>query len=77
MILDMEITRSGETGEVRISDYSYVPIYRYESEMGEVRLLRIREALAAYESSSIDAVTPEDYEARKSALTRIEDRVNG
>lgn len=77
VILDMEITRSGETGEVRISDYSYVPIYRYESEMGEVRLLRIREALAAYESSSIDAVTPEDYEAMKSALTRIEDRVNG
>lgn len=77
VILDMEITRSGETGEVRISDYSYVPIYRYESEMGEVRLLRIREALAAYENSSIDAVTPEDYEAMKSALTRIEDRVNG
>jgi poly-gamma-glutamate synthesis protein (capsule biosynthesis protein) len=77
VILDMEITRDGKNGAVKITDYSYVPIYRYESEFGEVRLLRIREALAAYESSSIDAVTPEDYEAMKNALARIENRVNG
>lgn len=77
VILDMEITRDGNTGAVRISNYSYVPIYRYESETGEVRLLRIREALAAYENRSINAVAPEDYEAMKSALERIESRVNG
>ena len=77
VILDMEITKDGETGAVRISNYSYVPIYRYESETGEVRLLRIREALAAYENRSINAVAPEDYEAMKSALERIESRVNG
>ncbi|MBQ2893371.1 MAG: CapA family protein [Oscillospiraceae bacterium] len=77
VILDMEITRSGETGQVRITGYDYVPIYRYESETGAVRLLRIREAMAAYENSSIDAVTPEDYAAMKNALERIESRVNG
>jgi len=77
VILDMEITRSGETGEVKITGYDYVPIYRFESETGQVKLLRIREAMAAYENSSIGAVTPEDYEAMKNALARIEDRVEG
>lgn len=77
VILNMEITRSGATGQVSITGYDYVPIYRYESESGEVRLLRIREALTAYENSSIDTVTPEAYEAMKNALTRIDSRVNG
>ena len=77
VILDMEITRSGKTGAVKISNYSYTPIYRYEDEAGNVRLLRIREALTAYENRSINAVTAEDYEAMKTALSRIESRVNG
>jgi poly-gamma-glutamate synthesis protein (capsule biosynthesis protein) len=77
VILDMEITRSGDTGKVSITGYDYVPIYRYESETGQVKLLRIREALEAYENSSINAVTPEDYAAMKTALERIDSRVNG
>jgi poly-gamma-glutamate synthesis protein (capsule biosynthesis protein) len=77
VILDMEITRDGKTGAVKITDYSYVPIYLYENEAGQLRLLRIREALAAYENSSINSVTPEDYAAMKNALERIESRVNG
>lgn len=77
VILDMEITRDGQTGAVKITGYSYVPIYLYENESGQLRLLRIREAMEAYENSSIDAVTPEDYQAMKTALTRIESRVNG
>ena len=77
VILDLEITRSGKTGAVKISNYSYTPIYRYEDEAGNVRLLRIREALTAYENRSINAVTAEDYEAMKTALSRIESRVNG
>ncbi len=77
VILDMEITRSGKTGAVAISGFSYEPIYRAESEEGDVRLLRIRQAITAYENRSIDAVSAEDYEAMKTALTRIESRVNG
>ena len=77
VLLDLEITRSGATGEVSITGYDYVPIYCDERETGEMRLLRIREALASYESYSIDAVTAEDYEAMKTALARIESRVNG
>ena len=77
VILDMEITKDGNTGAVKISGYSYTPIYRYEDDAGNVRLLRIKEALTAYENRSINAVTAEDYEAMKTALSRIESRVNG
>ncbi len=77
VLLDLEITRSGETGAVAITGYDYVPIYRFENETGQVKLLRIREALTAYENYSIDSVAPEDYEAMKNALTKIENRVNG
>ncbi len=77
VILDMEITRSGTTGAVAITGYDYVPIYHYETEDGQIKLLRIREAMKAYENHSIDSVTAEDYEAMKNALTKIEKRVNG
>lgn len=77
VLLDLEITRNGRTGQVRISGYSYTPIYRYEDPDGNVRLLRIRETLAAYENRYIDAVPETVYESMKSALARIEDRVEG
>ena len=75
IILDLEITKDGKTGKVSISDYSYTPIYRYVDEEGDVRLLRIKEALAAYENLCIDAVSQEVYESMKTALARIEARV--
>lgn len=77
ILLDLEITRNGKSGQVRISGYSYTPIYRYEDAEGNVRLLRIREAMAAYENRYIDAVTEDVYESMKNALARIEDRVEG
>ncbi|MBQ6997793.1 MAG: CapA family protein [Oscillospiraceae bacterium] len=77
VILDMEITRSGATGEVSVTGFDYVPVYHYENEAGQIRLLRIRESIEAYENYSIDTVTAEDYAAMKSALTKIENRVNG
>ena len=77
VLLDLEITRSGETGAVSISGYSYTPIYRYEDETGNVRLLRIQQALTAYENRSLNAVSEVAYEAMKTALSRIESRVKG
>lgn len=75
VLLDLEITKDGKTGETKITGYSYTPIYQYESEEG-LRLLRIREAITAYESSYIDSVSAEVYAAMKSALSRIEARVS-
>ena len=77
VILDMEITKDGRTGKVSITGYSYTPVYRYEDEAGSVRLLRIREALEAYENQCMDAISDTVYENMKLALTRIEARVEG
>jgi poly-gamma-glutamate synthesis protein (capsule biosynthesis protein) len=77
VILDLEITKDGKTGKVSISNFAYTPVYRYQDAEGDVRLLRIREAMAAYENLCIDAVSTEVYESMKTALARIESRVNG
>lgn len=76
VLLDLEITKDGKTGKTKITDYSYTPIYLQEEESG-LRLLRIPEAMAAYESNYIDCVSPEVYESMKSALSRIKARVSG
>ncbi|MBE6975370.1 MAG: CapA family protein, partial [Ruminococcaceae bacterium] len=44
VLLDLEITRDGATGQVRITGYDYVPVYQYYREDGTLELLRIREA---------------------------------
>ncbi len=75
VLLQLEITKSGTTGQTTISGFDYVPIYRYADENG-VRLLRIREAITGYESRYVNAVSEETYNAMKTALTRIESRVN-
>lgn len=74
ILLDLEITKDGDSGETKITGFSYTPIF-LDTTGGNVRVLRIREAMTAYESNYINKVTPEVYEAMRSALLRIEDRV--
>jgi len=76
VLLDLEITRDGRTGDVKITDYSYTPIYTAYEESG-TRILRIREAMTAYEKGSLGRVSKETYDAMKNALERIESRVKG
>ena len=75
VLLDLEITRDGATGQVRITGYDYVPVYQYCREDGKLELLRIREAMAAYESNYIGRVPEEVYNAMRSALSQIESKV--
>ena len=76
IVLDIEITQSATTGKTRITGFDYTPIYRAND--GEsLQLLRIREAMAAYEGSYIDRVSKETYDAMSYALSRIEARVTG
>ncbi len=77
VLLDLQITRSGDTGQVSITEFSYVPIYQFVDENGQAKLLRINEAISSYEKHSMDAVPAAVYEQMKAALTRIESRVNG
>lgn len=77
ILLDLEITKNTRTGDVKISNYSYTPIFTVMEEEKPPRVVRIQEAIAAYEAGHIDRVSQETYEDMKYALTRIEERVTG
>lgn len=73
VLLDLEITKSGTTGQTKVTGYEYTPLYLNTE--GPERILRIRPAVAAYEGSAIGKVSPEVYAAMKSALMKIEGRM--
>ena len=78
IILDLEITKDLETGVTKVTDYSYTPIYTLtESETadGHRRVVRIREAMAAYDVNFVDKVSASAYAGMQNALERIADRV--
>jgi len=79
ILLDLQITKSGKTGDVKLTGCEYVPIFCVDDmeEGGGMRLLRIREAILAYENRFVDRVSQATYEEMKSALKSIESRVNG
>ena len=77
IILDMEITKDNTTGDAAITGFSYTPIFTLTESNRPVRVLRIREAIAAYEAGYMEAVSEDTYEAMKYALTRIEQRIAG
>jgi len=73
VLLDLEITKNGTTGEVKITGFDYTPIYIYQGE--EPRILRIREAIKAYEDNYVNKVSEETYSAMVNGLKRIESRI--
>ncbi len=80
IILDLEITKDPELGTTKVTNYSYTPIYTVkesESADGFRRVVRIAEAMKAYEENYVDKVTESAYERMQKALTRIEARVTG
>lgn len=76
VVLDLEITKSASTGQTRITGYSYTPIFT-TTDAEKLQLLRIREAMAAYESGYMGKVSQATYEAMQYALGRIEARITG
>ncbi len=77
IILNMEITKDNASGKAAITGYRYTPIFTVAEENQPIRILRIHEAMAAYEAGYIEAVSKETYDAMAYALKRIEARVIG
>ena len=77
ILLDLEITKDYETGVTRVTDWSYVPIYTLsETECdGDRRVIRIDNAMSAYEMNFVDKVTASCYENLKFSLERIRNRI--
>lgn len=77
ILLDLEITKDYDTGETRVTDYTYTPIYTLkENECdGQRRVIRIENAMSAYELNYVDKVTTACYENLQFALERISKRI--
>lgn len=74
VLLELTVTRDDSTGITQLEDYSYTPIFLSTSE--DARVLRLQQAVTAYENQYIDRVSQAEYEAMLYALDRIEDRID-
>lgn len=77
IILDLEITKNHQTGETKVTNYSYTPIFTVRQEERDLRVMRIKETMAAYENNYMDRVPESVYKAMEYALKRIEARIKG
>ena len=77
VVLDLEITKNNVTGETKITNYSYTPIFSVNEAERPLRVVWLREAMTAYENNHIDKVSEATYEKMAYAMTRIEARVAG
>lgn len=79
IILDLEITKDHNAGVTRVTDYSYTPIYILSDEdsAGGHRVVRIENAMSAYEMNYVDKVTQSCYEDMEYSLKRIRERLKG
>lgn len=77
VILELEITKDHETGITKVTDFTTTPIFTVHEEEKPLRVLRIKEAMYAYELSYVDRVSEETYKDMVYALERIEERIKG
>lgn len=77
VVLNLEITKDNKTGDTKVTNYSYTPIFTIAEADKPLRIVRIREAVTAYEEDYIDKISEEIYSDMKYALERIEARVTG
>lgn len=77
LILNLTVEKNNATGATKITGFDYTPTFIVNTEEQPLRVLRLREAVAAYEAGQLGRVDETTYNAMKYALTRIEARVTG
>ncbi len=77
VVLDLEITRDNANGETKISGFSYTPIYTVVPQEGPARVVRIEEAIKAYDEGYLNKLPQETYESMVKARERIQARILG
>ena len=75
VILDLEITRDNVSGQTRVTHYSYTPIYTLSADDGGMRVVRLEQAIAAYDENFVGKVSDSTYEDMQYNLTRIAERI--
>lgn len=73
-ILNLTITKKGETGEVTIDGTSYTPLYMYkgDSSTKAFKLMDINKEISAYEANAENAVSKSVYTTLTQELTKIQ-----
>lgn len=74
IVLELEITKDLELKKTYISGYHYTPVFTVSDEEA-LRVVRLEEAMAAYEAGHLGRVTRETYDDMVYAMGRIADRV--
>ena len=79
VILDIEVTKDADLKTTKVTDFSYIPIYTLKESEGDGyrRVVRIHEAMAAYEGNYVDKVSSSCYDQMAYSLKRIEARIKG
>lgn len=77
VILDLEITKNNATGETKITNYSYTPIFTVLEKGSALKIVRLETAMKAYEEEFLGRVTQANYDKMVYALERIKARVAG
>ena len=77
IVLDLEITKNNKTGDAKITNCTYTPIFTVAEENKPLKVVRIHETMAAYESGYLDKVSADTYAKMQYALQRIKARVAG
>ena len=77
VILDLKITKDHETGQTKVTDFSYTPIFTVHEGEKPLRVVRIEDAMHAFEQDYVNRVTQETYDDMIYALKRIEARIKG
>ena len=80
IILDLEITKNYDTGETRVTNFDYTPIYTLQETDcpdNQRRVVRLETAMTAYDINFVDKVTTACDENMQYSLKRILSRING
>lgn len=80
IVLDVEITKDSDAGTTKVTGYSYTPIYtvtKSQSADGFQRVVRIEQAMQAYDGNFVDRITDACYADMAYSLTRIQSRTSG
>ena len=77
IILDMEITKDPVAGTTKVTNYTYTPIYTLKEDEcdGYRRVVRIEQAMIAYNTNFVDKVSDTAYAGMEKAMTRIPERL--
>lgn len=79
IILNLDITKNGETGKITIDKVNYIPIYMYKSATGTVRrykILDIEKSISDYESGKNQSIGQSAYNTIKKELVKIKDTLD-